>query len=173
MEPLDNQLTVNKLTLLYIIQQKPGIEIIELSDFVLFRGYMDYFTLQQCLDELGEAALFYTENNGCHVTQSGHDLIDAFRSRIPHSIRERIQEFVMTSEVDPTPTLEVDCEIQKTSSDQYEVRCLIRDYMKTPFCYTLTVEDEQEAFTIRNNWYRKGISIYHNFLRYYAVDLKS
>ena len=52
-----NHLTSNKLIVLYLIQEKGDMTRIDLFDYILFKGYMDYFTLQQYVNELAEAKL--------------------------------------------------------------------------------------------------------------------
>ena len=47
-----NHLTSNKLIVLYLIQKKGDMTRIDLFDYILFKGYMDYFTLQQYVNEL-------------------------------------------------------------------------------------------------------------------------
>lgn len=170
MAPNDNHLTGNKLIILYIIQQKGSISGIELSDFVIFRGYMDYFTLQQYLEELSESGLLIEEASSFTLTETGIDVIDTFRSRIPHSVRETIDEFVKTSMVGRSSMLEIDVIItQPVDHNHYTVECIVRDYDKTPFTFKTQVSSEAEAYTIRNNWLQKGMSIYRNLIS----DLRS
>lgn len=170
MAPNDNHLTGNKLIILYIVQQKESISSIELSDFVIFRGYMDYFTLQQYLEELSESGLLLEDASSYSITATGIDVIDTFRSRIPLSVRETIDEFVKTSRVGRSSMLEIDVIITPPlGHGNYIVECLVRDYDQTPFTFKTQVATEAEAYMIRNNWLQKGMSIYRNLIS----DLRS
>ena len=169
MAPNDNHLTGNKLIILYIIQQKGSIASIELSDFVIFQGFMDYFTLQQYLEELTETGLLIEEASSYSLTETCVDVIDTFRSRIPHSVRETIDEFVKTSKVGRSSMLELDVRITPNFNGSYTVECIVRDYDQTPFSFRTQVASESDAYTIRNNWLQKGMSIYRNLIS----DLRS
>ena len=59
---MDHQLSENKLILMYIIREKENIQGSDLSDFVLFRGYMDYFSMQNYIAELCDAGLVLEVN---------------------------------------------------------------------------------------------------------------
>ena len=94
---MDHQLSENKLILMYVIREKENIQASDLSDYVLFRGYMDYFSMQNYIAELCEAGLvlevikddlrYYT------LHPQGEEVVELFKARIPHSIREEIREY--------------------------------------------------------------------------------
>jgi len=132
---MDHQLSENKLILMYVIREKENIQASDLSDYVLFRGYMDYFSMQNYIAELCEAGLvlevvkddlrYYT------LHPQGEEVVELFKARIPHSIREEIREYAENSCVDGSPLMEVDAKIEKIGEERYEVRCLVRDYDRT------------------------------------------
>ena len=57
MSVVQSDFTLNKLILLYILREKGCIARSELSDFVLYHKYMDYFALDQYLMELEDSGL--------------------------------------------------------------------------------------------------------------------
>ena len=166
---MDHQLSENKLILMYVIREKENIQASDLSDYVLFRGYMDYFSMQNYIAELCEAGLvlevikddlrYYT------LHPQGEEVVELFKARIPHSIREEIREYAENSCVDGSPLMEVDAKIEKIGEDRYEVLCLVRDYDRTVLDFIRTAADEQAAFGIRNQWLQKGMSVYWNLLK--------
>ncbi len=166
---MDHQLSENKLILMYVIREKENIQASDLSDYVLFRGYMDYFSMQNYIAELCEAGLvlevikdelrYYT------LHPQGEEVVELFKARIPHSIREEIREYAENSCVDGSPLMEVDAKIEKIEEERYEVRCLVRDYDRTVLDFIRTVADEQAAYQIRNQWLKKGMSVYWNLLK--------
>ena len=91
--------------------------------------------------------------------------MELFKARIPHSIREEIREYAENSCVDGSPLMEVDAKIEKIGEERYEVRCLVRDYDRTVLDFIRTVADEQAAYQIRNQWLKKGMSVYWNLLK--------
>jgi len=129
---MDQQLSENKLILLYIIREKENIKATDLSDFVLFRDYMDYFSMQNYIAELCEGnlivemmvqeTLYYT------LHPQGEEVVELFRARIPHSIREEIRDYAKNSCLEESPLMEVDAKINQLSEGRYEVCCQVRDY---------------------------------------------
>ena len=166
---MDHQLSQNKLILLYLIREKENITPAELSDFVLFRGYMDYFTMQNYIAELLEAGLIVSlsANDRAYYTlhPQGEEVVELFRARIPHSIREEIRDYAQNSFLHGSPLLEVEAKIEKQAEEKYAVRCLIKDYDQTVMDVLLMAGSQEEAYQIRNNWQKKGMSVYWNLLR--------
>ena len=166
---MDQQLSENKLILMYIIREKENIQISDLTDFVLFRGYMDYFAMQNYIDELLEAGLVLevSKDDVRYYTlhPHGEEVVELFRARIPHSIREEIREYAKNSCLNGSPLMEVDAKIEKIGEERYEIRCQVRDYDRTVMDFIKTAADEQAAFQIRNQWLQKGMSVYWNLLK--------
>ncbi len=167
---MDHQLSENKLILLYIIHEKENIKVSDLYDFVLFRGYMDYFLLQNYLEELEETELviqvaqmgelYYT------TLPAGDTVIEMFRARIPHSIREDIRNYALNSELNNgSPLMGVDCDIEKIDDERYDVHCRVLDYDRAVMEFIKTAPDEEAANRIRNAWMKKGMSVYWNITK--------
>lgn len=166
---MDHQLSENKLILLYIIREKENIKATDLSDFVMFRGYMDYFTMQTYMGELIDAKLVLevTMEDTLYYTlhPQGEEIVELFRARILHSIREDIRNYAKNSCLNGSPMLEVDAKIEKLDEQRYEVRCQVRDYDQTVLDFIKTAASEEAAFRIRNQWLQKGMSVYWNLLK--------
>ncbi len=155
----DAQLTENKLILLFIIQQRRSVSSIELSDLVLFKGYMDYFTMQELLQELHEAELILEQDAVYTLTEAGQAVVDTFRTRIPNSTRDEITEYVQTASFGRSTMLEPHAEILPN-----KVRVSITDYDQEIFSMYIPASSEEECYRIRNNWQQKGMIIYRNIL---------
>lgn len=165
---MDNQLSENKLILLYLIREKENITSAELSDFILFRGYMDYFSMENYITELMESELilrlklddkiYYT------LHPQGEEIVELFRSRIPHSIREDIRAYAQNSFLHRSPLLESEAKIE-AEQGIYLVLCQILDYDQSVLQVRVSASTEEEANLIRNAWRQKGMSIYWNLLK--------
>lgn len=166
---MDHQLSENKLILLYIIREKETIPATDLTDFVLFHGYMDYFTMQSCLAELCEAGLVLEagKNGETYYTlhPQGEEVVELFRARIAHSTREEIRSYAKNAGVDGSPLTEARAIIEKISENRYEVHCQVRDYDRVVLDLLRTASDEKAAYRIRNQWLQKGMSVYWNLLK--------
>nr|WP_283243805.1 DUF4364 family protein [Bianquea renquensis] len=169
-----NHLTSNKLIVLYLIQKKGDMTRIDLFDYILFKGYMDYFTLQQYVNELAEAKLICEQKDENRTVYTlypqGMEILELFKSRIPHSIRMEINEYVQTSRLNSSSMLRIEAEVhQMDDGERRQVQCRVKDYDRTILDFQVNVSSEEEANIIRNNWLKKGMSLYRNLLQ----DLKS
>lgn len=167
---MDHQISENKLILLYTIHEKENIKSSDLYDFILFHGYMEYFTLQSCLQELEQTSLiveivqlgdmYYT------TTPEGDTIIEMFRARIDHSIREDIRSYALNSELHVnSPLIGADVEIVKKDDVHFEVHCRILDYDRAVMEFIKTASSEEMANRIRNAWLQKGLSVYWNITK--------
>lgn len=169
-----NHLTSNKLIVLYLIQEKGDMTRIDLFDYILFKGYMDYFTLQQYVNELAEAKLICEQKDENRTVYTlypqGMEILELFKSRIPHSIRMEINEYVQTSRLNSSSMLQIGAEVhQLDDGERRQVQCRVKDYDRTILDFQVNASSEEEANIIRNNWLKKGMSLYRNLLQ----DLKS
>lgn len=165
---MDNQLSENKLILLYLIREKENITSAELSDYILFRGYMDYFTMENYITELIESKLVLRlkMNDKIYYTlyPQGEEVVELFRARIPHSIREDIRAYAQNSFLHRSPLLEAEARIEPDQG-AYLVTCQILDYDQNVLEARISAGSEEEARLIRNAWRQKGMSIYWNLLK--------
>ena len=153
----------NKLLLLYAISEKGHVSEIELSDFVLFHGYMDYFVMQTMLKELETSELITNDHGDCRLTESGRGVLETFIARIPNSIRCEIRDYAKTSVYSKASMLEADCRVT-AEGDHFKVECLIIDYDKVRFTLTKEVKTEAECWQIKNRWLTRGMTIYRSLI---------
>lgn len=164
---MDNQLT-EKLILLYLIREKDNITPTELSDFIIFRGYMDYFDLGSYLNELiGSGMVLELKRDGnAYYTlhPSGVEAVEMFRARIPHSIREEIRDYAQNSFLHSSTLLEAEI-LTEPCEKSIQLTGRILDFDSPVMEVHFEAKTEEEAAVIRDNWYKKGLSIYYNVLR--------
>lgn len=166
---MDQQLSENKLILLYMIYEKENISESDLMDFVIFHMYMDFFTMQNCMDELeqqglivkieAEGTVYYT------LLPEGDEVVKLFYSRIPHSIREDIRVYAKDSLLHDSALMNADVQIQNKGGSHFEVTCRVLDDTRTVLSFVMTADSEEGANRIRNQWLQKGISVYMNLLK--------
>ena len=168
---MDNQAFEEKLILLYLIREKDNITPDELSDFIIFRGYMDYFSMGNYLQELldNRLVLRLTQGDKSYYTlhPRGIEVVEMFRARIDHSIREEIRSYAQNAFLHSSPMLEADVAMEETEKG-YQLNCRVHDYDNTDSLVLelrLTADTEEEAKEIRDNWNKKGMSVYWNLLR--------
>lgn len=161
--------TLNKLILLYILREKGCISRSDLSDFVLYREYMDYFALDQYLLELEDSGLITSSEENHHITYSitriGCETLDLFQLRIPHSLRREIMEYAELEALKRPSTMGLDVSIHQEADGRYTVTCYVRDYDTHLFELVFHVSTQEEATRLRIQWLQKGLSLYRNLIR--------
>lgn len=161
--------TLNKLILLYILREKGCISRSELSDFVLYRKYMDYFSLDQYLLELEDSGLISSSDEEGRTTYSitpeGRETLNLFQLRIPHSLRREILEYAELEALERPSTMGLDVSLRQETDGRYTVTCYVRDYDTHLFELVFHVTTPEEAARIRSLWLQKGLVLYRNLIR--------
>ena len=91
-------LMLYKLMVLYMLNKVDfPLTNSQISEFILDKGYTNYFTLQQALHDLSDTELIRTEhihNNSYYsMNQSGEETLEFFGYKIPAEIKTEIDQF--------------------------------------------------------------------------------
>lgn len=162
-------LTVNKLIILLLLKNvKKGIKQTELTEFVLYKNYTDYFSLQQYVSELVSAKLInykkLKKSTIYTINSKGVTTLELFSNRIPYSIRQEISDFTKDNQLKINHSTKVTAEINKTDDNLFVVDCLLKESGKTILNTFIKTSSEDEALAIRMNWENKAINIYKDIL---------
>ena len=88
--------TENKLLLLHDIDRLGAVTAEQLLVFAVENDQMDYISLQLCLAELDDAGLLRKQMHALGtlyaLTGKGHDALELFRKRVPHSRLASVDE---------------------------------------------------------------------------------
>lgn len=169
MSVVQSDFTLNKLILLYILREKGCIARSELSDFVLYHKYMDYFALDQYLMELEDSGLITSSDENHRITysitRSGYETLNLFQLRIPHSLRREILEYAELDALERPSTMGLDVSLQQDTDGRYTVTCYVRDYDTHLFELVFHASTQEEAAHIRSCWLQRGLLLYRNLIR--------
>ena len=91
------QLTLYKLMILYLIEKVDfPLSNSQISEFILDKGYTNYFTVQRAFHELEEENMLRVKQirNMSHyaLSDEGSEAIEMFEYQIPNSINLKIRE---------------------------------------------------------------------------------
>ncbi len=150
-------LTLYKLMVLYMLNKVEfPLTNSQISEFILDKGYTNYFNLQQAINDLSETELIRTEqihNNSYYsMTAAGEETLGFFSHKIPDDIQSEIDQFFEEHQYHLRNENEVTADYYKEHKDCYMVRCEIRDKKELLVSITLNVTDEDQAITICDNW---------------------
>lgn len=159
-----HDLTANKLIVLFLLKNVAGsITQTQITDFILYHNYTDYFSLQQYLAELVNANLIEQEKQKnttlYNISQRGHDTLGLFINRIPFSIREEIIEYTKNNHCKINLFTKIDAVI-KEDDEGYLVNCSLKENDQLLVTLAVKAENEEEAKSIKVNWQKRAKSIY-------------
>ena len=136
--------TLYKLIILYMLDKVDfPLTNSQISEFVLDKGYTDYFKLQQALSELADGGLILKESTHnrtlFHLTEDGKGTIHLFQDKNEVSVK---------------------ADYMKNAGEEYSVRCQVFENHEPLIDLTLSVPTEKEAAAIALNWQKKNQVVY-------------
>ena len=157
--------TLYKLIILYMLDKLDfPLTNGQISEFILEKGYTNYFTLQQALSEMVEAGFIREETSHnrtlYHLTSEGIETIHFFKNNISPAIQEDINLFLKEKRYDLKAEVSVKADYYPMSNNEYAIRCQIIEQGAPIIDLTLTMPTEQEATTVANNWKKKNQELY-------------
>ena len=167
---MSEQLTLYKLMILYMLEKVDfSLTYTHISDFILGRGYTDYFNFQTAISELVEASLIHQETirstTYYMITPEGEETLGYFREKINLPIREDIDAWMKANRMSMINDVSVTADYYKHTLGGYEVQCRIQE-KKTDLCdLKLNVTDEFMAQAIVKQWKAKSQEIYDYLIR--------
>lgn len=136
----------------------------QISEFILDKGYTNYFTLQQALSEMVETGFIREETTHnrtlYHLTDEGLETIQFFTNNISPAIQKDVDTFLAEKRYELKNEVSVKADYYQTNNLDYNVRCQIFENDAPLIDLTLAVPTEEAASTIANNWNRKNQEIY-------------
>lgn len=160
------ELAQNKLLLLYIIKKSPhAFSKDELTEYILERNLLNYFSIQQYINELLESAFIeLTEENKYRALEKGIEALRYFDSKIPSKLKAQIKEDFKLEEVGKEMETQVVSEYYEKENNQYMVSLKLVENEEVLFSLYLSVATEEQAILISKAWKNKTDSIYMNIM---------
>lgn len=154
-----------KLIILYMLNKVDfPLTNSQISEFILDKGYTNYFKLQQAISELIESGFIREESTHSrtfyHLTEEGAETIHFFKNDISPAIQEDIDTFLSQKKYELKNEVAVKSDYYRNSNMEYSVRCQVIEHDMPLIDLTLTVPTEAEAITVSNNWAKKNEEIY-------------
>ena len=131
------QLTLYKLMILYLIEKVDfPLSNSQISEFILDKGYTNYFTVQRAFHELEEENMLRVKQirNMSHyaLSDEGSEAIEMFEYQIPNSIKEDIAQFLKEKEYELRKEASVTADFYPSKGDEYTVNLKIREKENLP-----------------------------------------
>ena len=167
---MSESLTIYKLIILYMLRQvKFPLTNAQISEFILGKEYMTYFTLQTVLSELAESGLLHTESKSntsyYSLTPSGEKTLFYFKNRIPKTFLNEIDAYMKQNQVKLRDEVSVQADYYKNTAGEYSVHCVVKEKYVDLIDLTLSVPDEAQAKAMCLNWNRECQPLYEYIMK--------
>jgi DNA-binding PadR family transcriptional regulator len=158
-------MTLYKLMILYMLDKAAfALTNAQITEFFLSKGYTNYFSLQEAINDLTDTELILVEqirnSSYYNLSASGKETLFYFGNRIASGIRDDIDDFLSRHSYALKHENEITADYYQKSKDCYEVTCVIRSKDELLSGITMNVTDEQQAITICDNWKERYDTIY-------------
>lgn len=163
-------LTLYKLIVLYMLDRVTfPMTKAQVGDFILEKEYTNFLTLQQAIGELIDADLISAKSirNRTHlaITDEGKTTLSYFGNRISDSIKQEIDDFFETNEIEMRNEVSIQADYYKSTTGEYEAHLLATEKGIRIADIMLSVPDAETATAICDNWQKKNLEIYQYLVR--------
>lgn len=157
--------TLYKLIVLFILNKVDfPLTNSQLSEFILDKGYTNYFKFQQVIAELIESGFIKEEvirnRTLYHLTEEGAETLHFFKNDISPAIQKDIEQFLSEKQYELKNEVSVKADYYRNTNMEYSVRCQVIENELPLIDLTVTVPTEAEAEKVAVNWSRKNQEIY-------------
>ncbi len=169
MNASNQELSLNKLLILYMlnISTTPLTNSI-ISEFILNKGYTNYFSLQEYLNQMVETNLLKitTESHRTfyQMTEDGNTTLDFFENRIPESSKKEIQQYLKDNKFEIKSSFEISADYYQQIGETYLVECIARENKTILMELKIMVYSKEDAVKICENWKTNNHIIYKHML---------
>ena len=175
------QLTLYKLMILYLIEKVDfPLSNSQISEFILDKGYTNYFTVQRAFHELEEENMLRVKQirNMSHyaLSDEGSEAIEMFEYQIPNSIKEDIAQFLKEKEYEAVIAVPLSGGLSSTSSVMQAVakdigiNLQIREKENLLLEINLNVVSRDQAVYICDHWEKKHSDVYSMLIEKLLFD---
>lgn len=167
---IEKNTTLYKLMVLFMLE-KAGVPMTSahFSEFVLEKGYTDYFTLQASLSELEEAGLVNTEHAAGRtlftLSDEGANSLRFYSDRISEEIKQEMAEFLKENSFEIEEE-NIAVSEYYPSGEGFAARCRIKEKDQPVIELTLNLPKEEQAQAVCLQWNEKYYEVYE-----YLMDM--
>ncbi len=171
-----NKLALSKLKLLYIFNQfEIPLTNIELTSFVLENNLMDYFIVQQILNDLYKSKFLDIHSNNGHeyyfLTDEGLNAINIFGDMLPDYFKNDVNNKFEKIQKDLKRRNELFGHYYKKSDNEFVVSFQVLENRSVTFNLSINVPTEDMAKSICKKWNSNPEEIFSSILKTLTSDL--
>ena len=169
------ELAENKLLVLYVIKSlRQPISKTQLTEIILEKNFINYFTLQQYISELETAEFVeYIEKNDkklITITTKGENVLSIFNDRISPIKRDIIDNYISKTidNIKKELTIHSDYTIEKNNSFIVNLKALEDETLLIDL--KISVPTKKQATSLCNRWKENPSDIYTKIVQVLFSD---
>ncbi len=165
-----NGLVLYKLIILYMLDRVDfPLTNAQLSQFILERGYTNYFNLQESINQLIDdgfiTATMIRNTSHYQSTPEGREALAFLENRLSDAIKQDILNFFNQEKINLKNEVEILADYYPTSKGEYTVTCTINDRGDTVLELKMNVPSKDQAIAICDAWPEKSTTTYQYLLK--------
>lgn len=157
--------TLYKLIILYMLDKvRHPLTNSQISNFILDHDYTSYFHLQETITDMVGTQLISVDivrdTSYYKITEEGATTLSYFTNEISGVIKEEIHAYLEEHGVEMQNRTAVMADYYKNTTEEYCVRCQVKERNTNLIDLTLSVPTEEAARSICQKWDGKCQEIY-------------
>jgi len=171
----------NKLLLLYLINRlELPMTRAQITDFIIQKELMSYYTMEETLFTMVEAGLLEAENEVAaqdenttryFISTEGLTTLEFFESHIPKHVRQLINQYID----DNRGKIKRDYEstanyFHDASAEEFKVKCGVYEDQRALLELSISVATREQAKLIQSNWKANAGKIYTKIIEVLAEN---
>jgi len=161
----NTELAKNKLILLYLINSiDMPVSNLTITKLILENKFMNYFLLQQFLNELCDSNFLSSElidgKTFYTITPGGRQALEYFPNIIPQGIKARIDSTIPSIRRNIKNETLITADFIPESEDKFIVSCKVHEDNFNLIDLSIAVGSKNDARTICENWKKHSQAIY-------------
>lgn len=162
---ISTSITTYKLLILYMIDViNYPLSNAQISDFILGRGYTDYFNVQQAISDLLDSGMIEStkvlHSTRYTLTKEGSETINLLSVQIPSAIREDARMYLAENDFSIREINSFSMNYEKLENEEYLVHLKVDENHIPLIEITLSVPSEDAAKQMCDNWKNCSQEIY-------------
>ncbi len=165
------QYTANTVLVLHVLKcMGEPVSDLHLTDLMMGPGLVNYFTMEQCLQQLTDGGFVDRRLDSMGVaiyslTQAGEALLDSMKYMLSGGLGARYAAHVKQHSAEIRGKMHVDANCFEDSKGNLYVRCFVRDGLMSIVDITLPVASKADGEQICKAWRNDSSSMYIQLLK--------
>ncbi len=162
--------TLFKLMILYFLDCAGfSLSNAVISDYILEKGYTDYFNIQKAFSELEDEELISSvsthKSTHYRITSEGKETLGFFHYEISPAIKAEIKDYLKEHFNTIVEMLSVSSDYKRIRTNEYLVSLKITERDTLIMALDITVATEEAALRCMSNWDKNNSDIYAYLIR--------